>query len=211
MYSSTSDTSSDRLSSTSSTTPPPSPTKSRQRPQSQSIVTIGDEPSALVGKVLRSVKRSPKHPVITMDFTDNTSYQIRIDGYDPQHPGVPKELEMDDTFFDLLNLPNGKLPVPSLVSNCAFVTLTDKAFERKQISGSSKYQESGWEQNHLGLALKLAGDFPRWLCVWATMSDHDPSSRNCIFRNYSDVYLQKLHRQRPHRPSHQRKPSSARS
>ncbi|KAF9501900.1 hypothetical protein BDN71DRAFT_1438635 [Pleurotus eryngii] len=190
--------------------PPVSPTKARQRPESLRLHSIGDNPSEITGKLLKSVRRSSKHPAITMEFSDHTTYQVLVDGYDPQYPGVPKELEMDELFYELLELPNGKLPEPLAIIDCVLVTLTDKAFERKHINDCWEAKESRWDQNHLGLAFKLAEDTPRWRCVWATMSDYDPASGSAIFRSYDDVYLKKLQRSSRTDARHRRKPSWAR-
>jgi hypothetical protein len=71
---------------TASCTPPlPSPTKPRRRPVPLRLQSLGVDPSLLVGKVLTKLSRSSKHPTLTLDFSDNTTFQILVDGYDPVH------------------------------------------------------------------------------------------------------------------------------
>ncbi|RDB24762.1 hypothetical protein Hypma_007693 [Hypsizygus marmoreus] len=144
---------------------------------------IGADPYDIIGKVLRSARRSSTHPSLTLNFADNTSFQILIDGYDPAHPGVPKELEMD--LDDLVTC--GQI-VELPVIGCTFTTLLDRAFEQK-----SGRDIDRWEQKHRGLALKFAEEVPRWRCIWAIMEDHD-STGTCTFRSYSDVYLENWRR-----------------
>lgn len=61
------------------------------------LQSLGVDPSLLVGKVLTKISRSSKHPTLTLDFSDNTTFQILVDGYDPVHrcvyspPLVPKK------------------------------------------------------------------------------------------------------------------------
>jgi len=61
---------------------PSSSSKSRRHPVPRSM---GVDPSLLVGKVLTRLSRSLKHPTLTLDFADNTTFQILVDGYDPVH------------------------------------------------------------------------------------------------------------------------------
>ncbi|KIJ67945.1 hypothetical protein HYDPIDRAFT_107489 [Hydnomerulius pinastri MD-312] len=193
------DTSSSELSSldtsSRSSTPPPSPTKSRRRPVPLRLDSIGIDPSVLVGKVLTRISRSSKHPSMQLYFADDTAYQILVDGYDPIHRGLPKELEMDPTLGALLNDSDGQLDVDLLIDDCALITLTDKAFESRQ-------REQRWDQNHIGVAFKFRED-QVWHCVWATLTDHEKGS--CVFRSYDDVYLDQLQRsprkRRPRAPS----------
>lgn len=95
---------------------------------------------------------------------------------------------MDSSLSDLLN--RGQL-VDLTIVDCALITLSDKAFERKQNLG-----ETQWDQKHLGIALKFAGESPepRWHCIWATLQEHDESLGICVFRTYDDVYLERLQR-----------------
>ena len=68
-------------------TPPltPSSAASRSHPVPPRLHGTGVDPSLLVGKVLTRLSRSPKHPTLTLDFSDNTTFQILVDGYDPVH------------------------------------------------------------------------------------------------------------------------------
>ncbi|KAL0956368.1 hypothetical protein HGRIS_002516 [Hohenbuehelia grisea] len=185
-----SDTSSDTPS-TLSTSPASSPTL-RQRPPPLRLDHLGDDPNVIVGKVLKGVKYSPVHPVITLDFTDDSTFQIRVDGYDPQYPGIPKNLETDPSF----PLPaDGKLPTALPITDCVFIKMTDKAFQRKARGGTSEgWEESQWDQSHLGVAFKFAEEFPRWHCVWATKQEVDEAAGGCVFRSYDDVFLKQLDR-----------------
>jgi hypothetical protein len=139
-----------------------------------------------VGKVLTRVRRSPKHPTVTLDFSDNTTFQILVDGYNPLHPGVPKSLEMDSSLDPIFNPPSGQLHVELNIVDCALITLTDKAFEMRD-------RVEQWDQNHLGVVFKFAED-NAWHCVWATLMEHDNMIGGCVFRSYDDVYLDQLQR-----------------
>ncbi|KAG1867378.1 hypothetical protein F4604DRAFT_1927690 [Suillus subluteus] len=164
------------------TSPLPSPSKSRRRPVPLRLQSLGIDPSLLVGKVLTKLSRSLKHPTLTLDFSDNTTFQILVDGYDPVHRGLPKELEMDSSLEQLLT--TGQAHVEWTIKNCALITLTDKAFE-------SREREQRWDQNHTGVAFRFFED-QMWHCVWATLTDHDRGT--CVFRSYDDVYIDQLHR-----------------
>ena len=59
--------------------------KSRRRPVPRRLDSVGVDPSILVGKVLTKIQRSSKHPSMQLRFSDDTSYQILVDGYDPIH------------------------------------------------------------------------------------------------------------------------------
>jgi len=133
-------------------------------------------------------------------FSDDTTYQILVDGYDPLHRGLPKQLEMDPTFGSLLDSADGQLDVDQTIDDCALITLTDKAFESRQ-------REQRWDQNHIGVAFKFSQD-QAWHCVWATLTDHE--NGNCVFRSYDDVYLAQLQhsprKRRSRAPSSPKKP-----
>ncbi|EMD37898.1 hypothetical protein CERSUDRAFT_83648 [Gelatoporia subvermispora B] len=160
---------------------PPSPTKSR------SDASLGVDPSQLIGKVLRRVRRSRAHPNVTLYFADDTAFQIRVAGYDPQHRGIPKEIETDHALEPIFNHPSGECNVALTVANAAIITLADKAFALGE-------RESRWDQQHAGVALKFRED-GRWHCVWATLQEYeDVDKRDCIFRSYHDVYLDALDR-----------------
>ncbi|KAJ7268797.1 hypothetical protein B0H12DRAFT_958766, partial [Mycena haematopus] len=151
-------------------------------------------PSDLVGKVLKTVRRSEVHPSITLAFEDNTRVQIMVDGYDPVHKGVPKELEMDPSLHDLFANDGA---VDLTVTDCALITLSDKAFALPT--------NDQWDQKHLGIAFKFAGEGASdaggsgWHCVWAILQDHDKATGECVFRTYDDVYLEHLQRS-PRKP-----------
>lgn len=127
---------------------PPSPTKRvRAPPDSLRLQSIGIDPTELIGKVLTRIRRSSTHPNLTLDFADKTSYQIRVDGYDPIHRGVPKELEISPSFGDIL----GPGDVGQLtIANCTLVKMTDKAFRldtKKQSGGLRREEfEDKWDQ-----------------------------------------------------------------
>lgn len=92
---------------------------------------------------------------------------------------------MDSSLDHILSATESRQsPMDLLISDCALVRLTDKAFQRTQ-------REDKWDQNHLGLAFKFAGD-PAWHCVWATMVEYDEDVGGCTFRSYDDVYLQRV-------------------
>jgi len=161
-----------------------SPSKERHRPPPLRLKSVGVEPSVLVGKVLKHVRRSPVHPSLTLDFADNTSYQILVDGYNPRYRGVPKTLETDAASETLFDPPQGHKAVDLVVKDCAFIRMSDKAFERRQ-------WEHRWDQSHIALAFKF-GDVKRWHCVWATLAEFDDELDCCVFRSYDDVYLEPL-------------------
>ncbi|KAF5370618.1 hypothetical protein D9758_001894 [Tetrapyrgos nigripes] len=171
---------------TSDSSVPPSPTK-RTRPPSLRLDHVGIDPCELIGKVLKCARRSPVHPVITLDFTDNTSFQILVDGYNPRLRGVPKELEMNDSFDQVIAAGLVDLEIV----DCALITLSDKAFDRKQAHDRPDVQ---WNQQHLGVAIKFAEENPRWHCVWATLREYDDDLQSCVFRSYDDVYIDRLDR-----------------
>lgn len=107
---------------------------------------------------------------------------------------------MDSNFDDLMSAcGNGQSTMDLLITECALVRLTDKAFQKRA-------QEEKWDQNHLGLvgssqlhpcpvvlcyqAFKFESD-PAWHCVWAAMVEHDHEQGGQeTFRSYEDVYLQ---------------------
>lgn len=183
-----------------------SPTAARRRPEALRLTHIGCifmlhrlvtfihlcpsiDPSEIIGKVLRRARQSSTHPTITLDFADHTTVQVLVDGYDPVHRGIPKQLEMDDGLDAILSA-NKSLNLE--VIDCAFVTLQDVAFDCKYTRYSSK--AVSWEQKHLGLALKFSEKNPRWHCIWACMEERHEKLPTCVFRSYDDVYLEKLHR-----------------
>ncbi|TFY69158.1 hypothetical protein EVJ58_g576 [Rhodofomes roseus] len=142
----------------------------------------GVDPRLLIGKVLKGIRRSPAHPCVTLYFTDNTSYQVRVDGYDPKHRGIPKTLESDSNFEPYLASPGEHFDVHLTVANAAKVTLSDKAFD----AGG---RGTRWDQAHSGIALKFEED-GHWRCIWAQLAEYDDRHPvTCTFRSYHDVYL----------------------
>ncbi|TFK44411.1 hypothetical protein BDQ12DRAFT_730476 [Crucibulum laeve] len=178
---------SDATSSNASASPPLSPT-TRRRPQPLRINYVGIDPGDIIGKVLKRVRQSSSHPVLTLDFADNTTFQILVDGYDPVHRGIPKDLEMDSCLHDIFT---SDQPLDLEILDCALITLSDKAFNRKY---SRDPHEEQWDQKHLAMAFKFAEERPQWHCIWATMEEYDEEAGVCLFRSYDDVYLERLQR-----------------
>ena len=166
-------------------TPPATPEKQRKQPESLRLESIGVDPDQIVGKVLIRIRRSLTHPAVTLHFADNTIYQVRVDGYDPIHRGIPKELEMNSVLVPLFKPPGGQIDVHLTVTHARLVKLKDTAHEW------SETRESRWNVEHLALALKFAEE-PGWHCVWATMAEYDGDFGPCTFRSFEDVYLAEL-------------------
>jgi len=136
----------------------------------------------LVGKTLVQVRRSPNHPSITLNFSDKSSYQIRVDGYNPQFPGLNKVLEMNGQSHGVFPESGGQTNVNLTVDRCASITMRDKAFDAR---GS---KETSWDQTHLGVVFKFR-ERDGWHCLWAMLADSDSSTGLCVFRNFEDVYI----------------------
>ena len=164
---------------------PATPEKQRRQLESLRIDSIGVDPDQIVGKVLIRIRRSLTHPAVTLHFADNTIYQVRVDGYDPIHRGIPKELEMNSVLVPLFKPPGGQIDVHLTVTHARLVKLKDTAHEW------SETRESRWNVEHLALALKFAEE-PGWHCVWATMAEYDGDFGPCTFRSFEDVYLAEL-------------------
>jgi len=181
------------MSSTSSTASTPSPPGHTPRPLPRTIQNknhrpepIGVDPSQLIGKILKGVRRSRNHPNATLHFTDHSSFQILVDGYDPKHRGIPKSLEMDSGLEPIFSYPGDFPDGPRTITNAARITMADKAFD---LGGRGCH----WDQAHCGIAMKFKED-GHWHCVWATLAEYeDDDKMNCIFRSYHDVYLAALH------------------
>ena len=169
-----------------------SPSKARKRPAALRMQSAGVDPRLLVGKVLKHVRRSSNHPAITLSFSDETSYQILVDGYDPRHPGVPKILDMDDMLRRLFDPPEGLVDVDLVIMDCCAIKLSDKAF-------AMEGRGQRWDQSHSGIAFKFE-EGQRWHCVWAMLEERDAELGRCIFRSYDDVYLKPLANRSPHTP-----------
>ncbi|KAH8119252.1 hypothetical protein DFH11DRAFT_1501607 [Phellopilus nigrolimitatus] len=173
--------------------------RSRVRPAALRLNSIGVDPSLLIGKKLKHIRRSPTHPVITLSFADDTMYQILVDGYAPRHKSesVPRILEMDDLLQQLFDPPGGHIDVDLVIKDCAFIQLSDKAYERRE-------WEQRWDQKHNAIAFKF-DDEKRWHCVWAMLAEHDKLG-SCTFRTFDDIYLQPLVRQTPLSPKKAKMP-----
>jgi len=174
---------------------PPPPSSSSNRPPVLSTPrrlweqprpdSIGVDPDQIVGKVLVHTRRSPTHPAVTLHFADNTAYQVRVDGYDPVHRGIPKELETNSVLLPLFKPPAGQIDVHLTVTHARMVLLKDTAHQW------SEKAESRWNVEHVAFALKFAEE-PGWHCVWATMAEYDGDFGPCTFRSFDDVYLAEL-------------------
>ena len=161
--------------------------EARPHPEPIRLHPIGVDPHCIIGKVLIRVRRSPVHPAVTLDFADKTTFQIRVDGYDPVHRGIPKELEVNSLLDTLFKPPGGQINVRLTIANCRFVQLKDIAHERKDTT------ESRWNVEHLALAIKFEEE-AGWHCVWATMAEYDGQYGPCTFRSFDDVYLDQIQR-----------------
>lgn len=107
----------------------------------------GVSPTEIIGKVLVRVQRSGTHPAVTFYFADHSIYQVRVDGYDPVHPGVPKEIETDPGFESTVyNGENGRSDLRYTIKNAVFTTLKDRGFHRR--NGA----EEDWIQGHTAVA-----------------------------------------------------------
>lgn len=113
----------------------------------ESVRPPGVHPSELVGKVLTSIRASKSHPTVTLHFADRSAFQIRVDGYSPTHPGVPKTIETSPELASLLAA-DGHAEVGHTVAKAAVINMTDKAFERGD-------RNSNWDQRHAGVAFKF--------------------------------------------------------
>lgn len=108
---------------------------------------LGVHPSEMVGKVLKSIRVSRSHPTVTLHFADRSAFQVRVDGYDPTHPGVPKIIETSAELGPLLAA-DGAEHLGYTVAHAALITMTDRAFQRGKRGGS-------WDQRHAGVAFKF--------------------------------------------------------
>lgn len=171
---------------------PKRPRSRRKQPGSLRLDSdsIGVDPDQIVGKVLIHIRRSPTHPAVTLHFADKTVYQVRVDGYDPVHRGIPKELEMNTILLPLFRPPGGQIDVHLTVTHARLVRLKDTAHEWSETA------KSKWKVEHVALALKFAEE-PGWHCVWATKAEYDGDFGPCTFRNFDDVYLAELNTSSP--------------
>ncbi|KAI0081247.1 hypothetical protein K474DRAFT_1635942 [Panus rudis PR-1116 ss-1] len=177
-------------------TPPPCQSPARKltfsiprKGESFDDAALGLSPSVLVGRVLKRVSRSSTHPVITLYFTDNTTYQVRVDGYDPMYPGLPKAIETDPELEPILNdIEAAHADAAYTIVGATTTTLTDRAYQ----SGEHGKKDAEWKQSHSALAFKFKEE-GKWHCMWATRAEFDALGR-CTFRSYDDVYLEKVER-----------------
>ena len=154
-------------------------------------------PVSLAGKTLVQVHRSPNHPSITLHFSDNSSYQIRVDGYNPQFPGLDKVLEMNAQSHGIFPESGGQANVNLTVDRCASITMRDRAFDAR---GS---KETSWDHEHLGVVFKFK-ERDGWHCLWAMLADNDSSTGACVFRSFEDVYIAQVPPKRGHRKQRSR-------
>ncbi|TFK23653.1 hypothetical protein FA15DRAFT_670243 [Coprinopsis marcescibilis] len=150
---------------------------------------IGANPSQIIGKVVTHFRKSPTHPSVAIHFADGTCAQIRVDGYDPQYPGIPKALETDSYIQELFASPKA---IDLKILDCAFITLSDKAFEKRK-RGNTEPLSQTWDHHHQALVFKFANtnESPvKWHCIWASLQERDDTTGDCVFRSYEDVYLE---------------------
>lgn len=123
---------------------------SRKEPtahRGESVRPPGIHPSELVGKVLTSIRASKSHPTVTLHFADRSAFQIRVVGYSPTHPGVPKTIEISPELASLLTA-DGTADAGHTVAKAAVINMTDKAFQRGKRANT-------WDQRHVGVAFKF--------------------------------------------------------
>ncbi|GJE92219.1 hypothetical protein PsYK624_083720 [Phanerochaete sordida] len=109
---------------------------------------LGVDPSEMVGKVLKSIRRSPAHPTLTLHFADRTAYQVRTDGYNPAHPGVPKQLESNMDLETLLASERALEDLNWTVSRARIFKMSDKGFSQLD------KRETSWHLDHTALAFQ---------------------------------------------------------
>ena len=102
----------------------------------------------MVGKVLKSIRHS--HPISTLHFTGRTAYQIRIDGYNPSHPGVPKQLETDMDFSSLLASEQAA-DLNWTITKAGIFKMPDKRFSQFD------KRRASWHLDRAALAFQRAG------------------------------------------------------
>lgn len=166
----------------------PQSTFRSRKPEALRINTLGLPPQHMIGKQLKRIRRSATHPVITFYFADDTSYQVRVDGYNPGYPGLPKAIETDPELEPILIDLDNHADMVYTVSQATLITLTDRAFQ----AGKQGRPDSEWKQIHSAIAFKLQEE-GRWHCLWATLAEYDAAG-HCIFRSFDDVYLERVER-----------------
>ena len=165
-----------------------SSTPRSREPDTLRINTVGISPKEMIGRQLKRITRSATHPVITFFFNDDTSFQVRVDGYNPGYPGLPKAIETDPELESVLIDLDNHCDMVYTISQATLITLTDRAFQ----AGTQGRPDSEWKQVHSGFAFKLQEE-GRWHCLWATLAEFDSSGR-CTFRSYDDVYVERVER-----------------
>lgn len=123
---------------------------------------------------------------------------------------MPKALEMDPSLDPIFNPPGGQHFVDLTISDCASITLMDKAHDSRGGRSFSGARDEKWDQSHTGVAFKFReesgnGNGKSWHCVWATLAEYDGEDGPCVFRSYDDVYLERLQRS-PQRSPKKRSP-----
>ena len=108
------------------------------------------EPSGLVGKVLRKIQWSRDHPALTLYFTDNTAYQVRVEDYDPSNRGLPKEIELDAGFKALLQERSDQPELNLTVIAARMTILQDRGWESRD-----GRPDCNWNQRHASIVLKF--------------------------------------------------------
>ena len=99
--------------------------------------SIGVDPDQIVVMCL-SVSDAPLPiPAVILHFADNTTYQIRVNGYDLVHWGIPKELEMNLVLLPLFKPPGGQINVHLMVTHAHTVELKDTAYQWSDTTQSS--------------------------------------------------------------------------
>ena len=110
---------------------------------------IGISPCDMTGKMLRSIRPSESHPALTLQFSDNTTYQVRVDGYNPSYPGLPKQIEMSPGLQDLLKR-SSEQDLNLTVLKATIINLEDRGYQGGR-------DESSWMKRHAGIALQFDG------------------------------------------------------
>ncbi|VDB96496.1 unnamed protein product [Peniophora sp. CBMAI 1063] len=209
--------SSESWSGSSNTTPPsPSssrPTYARKRTQSRPF-TRGIDPSVLNGCIITRIVRSRTHPAVSLYTLDGRSFQVRVDGYDPVHAGLPREIECNAALAPLFGPSAPSTPISATtpttgsspthsrsksggwkgidqsqgvrltVQAARYISMKDAALSRDAVG-----QELRWNVEHLALAFKFA-EKDGWHCCWASMAERDASSGQTAYRTFDDVYVE---------------------
>ena len=208
--------------SASSNTTPPSPSSSRppnlrKRTQSRPF-SRGIDPSVLNGCVLTRIVRSRTHPAVSLYTEDGRSFQVRVDGYDPAHAGLPREIECNAALAPLFGPASPSTPISATtprsdsfpthsrsksggwkwndagnavrltVQAARYISMKDAALSRDAVG-----QELRWSVEHLALAFKFV-EKDGWHCCWASMAERDASSGQTAYRTFDDVYVEEVPR-----------------